>query len=405
MVQTIHARRLRHGSKCFYVLWAALSLLLFVAVGSPAAWAKASPPRATPVPQQASPAPTSAPLDRDPRQLTVMVSDADGTLWHNVGAFRVKRVQRVEDYVFQRVNLPLEVRVPTEDFEGDVGPQIQKLLGKIDVSGRFVPGPVFDPIKLSNGESIVPGLYYLDTQTSYEEFRTPPNPADSHLLKEVDRLIAKRDPYLLEAFAFLALGYSKEYQQRLTNVILTKRGHEPKEMKQAIDRILASLGKEETVSSLKSFVNLSHPEFAKFAGNKANYLLSLYTELTNRMMSNKNTPHFLVMFENNRQYLRDIENLFDALSNRGVFINPVVPILVNLVEPEVFADPDRKSWDDLPVKKINNMARVSIFWPGRVERTNDLKRVLTLTMGVSDAEASQMLSVHKSALVCRSLLQ
>lgn len=346
-------------------------------------------------------------VTRDPRQATLLISDFDGSLAKNVGNIRLKRVSTIETasaFFTSISNLPTEIAVPVDDFEGNVGPQISKRLGHIREGGKFIPSASLDPILLSNGQTIIPGYYYLDPQESYADFR-PGQDGVNPLIQALEEKFSKKEAFLLEAFLFLSLATAPEYRDRIIPAILTMRGHSPEEMKEAIQYLLKKLKLPKIDWRNESFANLTHPDFIEFNYSKVNYLKRAYHELANRVIVDRSTPHFLILMENDRKFLKETDALFLALSHQGTFANPVVPILVNLVEPEVFRNPDGLDWDRLPMQQITKSARVSIFWPDRVERTDKLSRVLELILQKPTKEAVKMLqSLQKTPFVCASEL-
>lgn len=343
---------------------------------------------------------------RDPRQHTVFVTDFDGTFALNVGYYVLKRVFQLETPFFQKISgLPEEILVPVQDYEGNVGPRIKHRLGKRDERGYFTPSTSQDPIQLSNGEVIYPAFYYLDPETSYRQFRTEGDPRKGYLVKAIQEKLKKKTPFLLESFPFFVIAQSKAFSNRVQGVYLTIRGHDPAEMKLATNAIPKALKLPGANWPEPAYVNLGHPQFSEFSWSKVKYIDQLYHDLANRMMSNHSTPHYLVVFENDRRHLRDLHNLLENLSHQGIWANPVVPILVNLVEPEVFAHPDGIDWDDSPLRVVTKMSRVTIYWPTGVERTNDLSRVINLSLGVTPKEAQDLLATNsKSAFLCRRSL-
>ncbi len=346
---------------------------------------------------------------RDPRQLSVIVADFDGTIGHNVGYYTLRRVANPEvvgTFMTGISGLPEEVHVPVADFEGNVGPRIGQLIGNLDARGYFVPKPSLEPVELSNGERIIPGLYYLDPQSGYSNFRPPAAGEPGHLISDVKQKIRSKIPFLLDGWALLSAAMDPRFKDRLRAAILTLRGQEATETAEAIGLIQKSSGQGKNDWPEQAFVNLTHPDNYEFSGWKPNYLQHLYDELAERVIHDSATPHFLVMIENDRKQLKVIDEMFTHLANRGVFSNGVCPILVNLVEPEVFANPDGLNWDVSPLQQITKMSRVTVYWPGRrVERTDNLGRVFELTLGLSPAEATTTLNGYaQNKLMCSHAL-
>jgi hypothetical protein len=351
---------------------------------------------------------TEAVAKRDPRQLSVLVADFDGTVGKNVGNYRLRRIfnpEHVAPFFQSMSGLPAEIEVPVADFEGNVGPRIGMRIGKLDDNGHFVPSTSLDPIKLSNGTTVIPGLYYLDPQSSYVEMRTPENGGKSHLVSNIQQKIRKKEPFLLDAYAFLSATMVNKYKDRVKGAILTMRGHKSEEMQKAFTTIQKANHQGVNDWPLPAFVNLTNPDNFEFSFSKAKYLRHLYDELADRVIQDTTTPHYLFMFENDREHLKRIDEMFISLANRGVFSNPVVPVLVNLVEPEVFANPDGISWDELPMKQVTKMSRVTVYWPGRVERTDDMSRVFELSLGLSPTASKKLLAQYsKSNLMCKDAI-
>lgn len=347
-------------------------------------------------------------VERDPRQLSYIVSDVDGTLALNVGHFRLRRaaaIQSVTPFFHGISSLPEEILVPTHDFEGNIGPQIAKRIGRLDERLQFIASTSVDPIVLSNGETIIPAYYYFDPQTSLREFRPRPDGGPSYLVEAVQAKIAKKTPFLMEGFAFLAATLQPRFSDRVQSSILTARGNSYEEWSEAFSLIFKAMKLPSVQWPPEAFASLSHPDFYEFGFSKSKYLESLFGELSNRMMENRSTPHFLVLLENDREHLKNVDDLFRSLSNRGVFANPVVPILVNYVEDAVLQNPDGIDWNRTPMQKMQRMSKVTIYWPGKIERADSVERVLELTLGVTAPEAKTLLAKNtKSPLNCRTLL-
>ncbi len=348
---------------------------------------------------------TAVSQTRDPRQLTVMVTDFDGTLAHNVGYYVVRRFARTEPHstLFQSVptSLPLEVKIPIHDFEGNIGPQISKRLGKVDETGHFTPSTSLEPVRLSNGESLIPGYYYFDRQLSLREFSPPEGGDPSYLVTAIKEKLKSQKPFLLDAFPIFSVALRKEFQNRVSGVALTYRGHAPEEMGTAFGLLQKAMEMDGKALSREAFVNLSHPDFAEFSASKGRYIELLINELTTRVMADKTTPHFVVVFENDRKHLAELHRTFEKLSARGVFANPVVPILANLVEREVLENPDGHDWDRVPMREVTKMSRVTVYWPDRVERHPELSKILEITLGMSPEEAQKTFhALDKHPLKC-----
>jgi hypothetical protein len=341
------------------------------------------------------------------RQRSLIISDIDGSLLHNIGAYRLFRVRDTQDSFFPEVaGLPEMVRVPVDDYEGNIGTQIKSRLGRILKSGKFQIGTDHSTVKLSNGAEFVPAYYRLDDIKSFEEFR----PAEGDLknsffykaLKEANQ---NENPYLLEASIFLSLIYSGDYADRLEEILLTLRGNSDTEIaygleKQFRDRFKLGSGRLKT----EAIVNLNHPEHSEYGGSKATYLTKAYFELTRRVMWDHKTSHYFVFIENDRKMIAEMHDLFAGLSNRGEFSNPVIPILINLVEPEVFQNPDGITWGGNPTETISKMSRVTVYRPGKIERSNDLGKVLELILGISSKNSARLISEKLKKLpLCRNV--
>lgn len=345
---------------------------------------------------------------RDPRQLTLMVADFDGTLGLNVGHFRLRRVAHIEAVApfFKGMVLPEEIRVPVHDFEGNVGPQIAKRIGRLDEHGRFIPSTSLDPVTLSNGDVVIPGYYYFDLQTSLVEFRPPPEGQESYFVKAIDEKLKKKTPFLLDAFPLFVAAMDPKYQDHVSGVMLTMRGHLPAEGRQVVNRLASRMGLPKQDWPDEAFVNLSNPDFYEFGFSKTRYLERAFEELSDRVMADKSVPHYLVVFENDRKYLKHVDTLFKSLANRGVFSSPVIPVLVNLVEDAVLNQPDGQTWTTSPMQQIIKWSRVTVYWPNRVERSDDIGRVLELSLGMSSGQVKKFLKMKGplSSLRCSQVV-
>ncbi len=352
--------------------------------------------------------PKGSVTERDPRQLSYFISDLDGTVAYNLGNFRVRRaatLQSVTPFFHGISSLPEEILVPTHDYEGNIGHQIGKRLGRLDERGQFIASTSVEPIVLSNGETIIPAYYYFDAQTSLREFRERQDAGPSYFVEAIKQKIAQKKPFLLEGFNLLGAALQPKFANRVRSSFLTIRGNGYSEWSEGISIILKAMNMAPVEWPAEAFSNLSHPDFYEFGLSKSKYLETLFGELSNRMMSVKTTPHFLVFLENDRDHLKNSDDLFRSLSNRGVFANPVVPILVNYVEDEVLRNPDGIDWNRTPMQKIQRMSKVTIYWPGKIERSEKVERVLELTLGITDAAAKTLLNKNsKSPLSCGKLL-
>lgn len=344
------------------------------------------------------------PAARDANQISFFISDFDGSFAHNLGHYIVRLalfpgMPGLGGYS----NLPQVVEVPTNDWEGNVGPRIRDLLGHYN-QGHFVPSAALQEITLSNGQKIIPGYYFRDHVDVFREFLPTGSPQDGFLYRRLLEKLEKNEPFLLEAAAFVAAAYSEEFQDRVSGAILTMRGHSSEEMQFAMHKLRDHFKWGTVDWAREAYINLKNPEFSEYAASKSRFVREFFNSLTQRMMTNKETPHFMVVLENDRHQLTELYKTMAALSNNGVFSNPVVPILVNLVEPEVFARPGGLNWDRSALETPEKMFRVTIFWGNKVEETNNLARVFELTLGQTPQEALKTYKQKKNHLWCRDLL-
>jgi hypothetical protein len=338
----------------------------------------------------------------DPKQMSLFVVDLDGTLFHNLGAYRVRLMPDPGVPGLGLMSgMPNEIEVPVQDFEGASGLRIRDLLGHF-AQNRFVMSASIDEITLSNGQKIRPGYYYLDPVDSFIEFR-------SHqpiLEKRVDEKLKSKTPFLLEAAAFVAATFSELYSAHLRGVILTRRGHAGTEMQKVLHKVRDAMGWGTVNWAPEAFVNLSHPDQFRFGGSKNRFIHDANEDLSNRMMTNFTTPHFLVVLENDRKLIEGLGKQMANIADRGVFSNPVVPILVNMVEPDVFQNANGIDWDRSALETYKPTARVTVYWPGRPpERTDNLARVFELTLGKSPADATALYESYINSFWCRNLLE
>ena len=347
--------------------------------------------------------------NRDPRQLTTFVMDFDGTLAKNMGHYVLVRVDEVRDGFFPDVSgLPKTIRVPIDDYEGEVGLRIRDHIGSRDELGRFIHGPTLKPVTLSNGQQVVPGYYYFDPERSYEEFRTPGKPENGFLVQALRDKHLSNEPYLMEAAPFLAaaLDSKSPFKSRTRAMISTMAGRDPAEGVLWINRMFKqALGIQATTIPQEAIVNLNHWMFSEFGKSKKRFLTELYKEKSERVIQNFETPHYLVFFENNRRFIRETHTLFRHLANRGEFAYPVVPILVNLVEPEVFAHPYGFDWDRSSTEFGEKMYRVTMYLPGQEIHSDHLPWVFEVTLGVSPDEANALYNKYITGSYCRNILE
>jgi len=341
---------------------------------------------------------------RDPNQISFFISDFDGSFAHNLGHYIVRLA------LFPGMpglggfsQLPEVVEVPVHDWEGNVGPRIRDLLGHYN-QGHFVPSAALEEITLSNGQKIIPGYYFRDHVDLFREFLPVRTPQDGYLHRRIIEKLESKEPFLLEAAAFVATAYSEKYQDRLGGAILTMRGHSSEEMRFAMNKIRDHFKWGSVDWPKEAYINLRNPEFSEYAASKARFVREFFNSLTQRMMANKQTPHYMVVLENDRHHLAELHKTMAALSNNGVFANPVVPILVNLVEPEVFSRPGGINWDRSALETSEKMFRVTVFWGNKIEETNNLARVFELTLGQTPEEALRTYKRAKNDYWCRDLL-
>lgn len=335
--------------------------------------------------------------NRDPRQASVFIFDFDGTL-ANISSYRLFRVNRLDGPFAANISqLPEVIQVPSHDGDGSVGPQILKRLGRFE-NGRFLPSSSLDPVQLTNGQTIIPGYYYLDENRSFDEFGRSTSRKDL-LSAQADQKLKEGGKFLAGAYPFFTLAHNPKYAGMFIPVVLTKRGGPSADMQKFFEKVHAHLELPLTQMPGEAFVNLTHPDFYEFGQDKGPYLRRTYKELSERTMTNFNMPHFMVVFENDRQQLMAIEEQFRALAARGEFANPVVPVLVNLVEEEIMERPQGVDWNRSPVETGREMARVNIYWPDRIERSNNLERVFSLVLGTTE-ESKTRYSRYSNRLMC-----
>jgi hypothetical protein len=99
-----------------------------------------------------------------------------------------------------------------------------------------------------------------------------------------------------------------------------------------------------------------------------------------------------------------MEQKMRGLASRGVFANPVVPVLVNLVEPEVFAIPEGIDWDRSRLESQRPAARVTIFYPDHEERSNDFARVFELILNQTPEAAQATYDGYINRFWCEDAL-
>jgi hypothetical protein len=242
----------------------------------------------------------------------------------------------------------------------------------------------------------VPGYYYLDENRSLDEFGRSTNKSDSLSTQAAEKL-KSGEKFLEAAFPFFTLAHNPKYAGMFIPIVLTKRGGPSEDMQRFFEKVTTHLDLPLSKMPNEAFVNLTHPDFYEFGQSKIPYLQRAYRELSQRTMATFNTPHFLIVFENDRQQLMAIEELFRGLANRGVFANPVVPVLVNLVEAEIMERPNGVDWNRSPVETGREMARVNIYWPDRIERTGDIERVFSLVL---NEESKARYARNSNSLMC-----
>ena len=191
-------------------------------------------------------------------------------------------------------------------------------------------------------------------------------------------------------------------------MILTMRRHDASEWILALDKLAEHFKWGKRDLAPKAMVNLTHHDFLPYGGSKGRYLQDLYLHISNINidMSHHNVPHFLVMFENDfDKHLDEIHLKFRELSGAGLFKNPVVPILVDLLEPEVF---DRRAgidWRASSLQTNEKRARVQIYWgPGNIEYSNNLALVFERTLGLKPEEAMALFQKYENPYLCRNLM-
>ena len=341
---------------------------------------------------------------RDLNQVSIIVSDFDGSFAHNLGHYVVRLAPNPGmPGLGEFSGLPDKILVPVHDYEGNVGPRVRDLLGHFN-QGQFIPSAALDEITLSNGQKIIPGYYYVDPVDTFREFRPRATVDESILLQRVKEKLDKNEPFLLEAAAFVGAAHAQEFQHRLIGAMLTMRGHSPKEMQASMNMIRDRMEWGPVEWALEAYINLTHPQFSEFGQSKERFVRELFNSLAQRMMQDFSTPHFLVVLENDRRYLAGLKKTMHALSTNGVYANPVVPILVSLVEPEVHAVPNGVDWDRSALETAEKTYRVTVFWGSKIEETDNLARVFELTLGQTPQEARATYKKYVNSFWCRDLL-
>ncbi|HMN67052.1 MAG TPA: hypothetical protein PKC28_00805 [Bdellovibrionales bacterium] len=341
---------------------------------------------------------------RDPRQLSIIVSDLDESYFHGIGHYRVRRMPNPEVPGFGSFSgMPEEVAVPVYDFDGNLGLKVSELLGEMK-NGQFKPSAAVQEVTLRNGIKFRPGFYYFDRAWGYAEFREREDAETGWIESQVAEKLASGTPFLMEGAVLLSPAFDEKWADRVSGAILTKRGASPQETRRAIELIRDELAMGRRSLPDEAFVNLQHRSAFEFADSKHRYNDKLYQSLSRRMMKSHEVPHFLIMIENDRRMLEDIDAKMQSMANRGVFANPVVPILVNLVEPEVFANPAGIDWDRSRLESVKPVSRVTVYWPNDTERTDRLERVFELALGLSRDEALKLYKSKVGAYACRDLL-
>jgi hypothetical protein len=363
---------------------------------------KSAKANAKPAAAKPASAPSNDFANFDPRQMSLFIFDLDGTLFHNLGAYRLRLMPDPGVPGLGMISgLSLEVEVPVQDYEGASGLRIRDLLGHF-ANNRFVMSAAIDEITLSNGQTIRPGYYYLDPVDSYVEFRSH----QPFLSQRVAEKLQTKTPFLLESAAFLAATFAEQFSTHLRGIISTRRGHSAEETQTVIHQLRDAMKWGGVDWPIEAFVNFSNPQFFRFGGQKNRLNQDASDELANRMMRNFSTPHFLVVFENDRKLIDGFEKHMANIANRGAFANPVVPVLVNMVEPDVFENANGIDWDRSALESYRPTARVTVYWPGRVpERTNNLARVFELTLGKSPEAALALYNSYVNSFWCRNLLE
>ena len=92
----------------------------------------------------------------DPNARIFFVSDADETLFHNLGSYVVKLNRHPGLAGIIRVGgLSEEEEIPVQDYEGTAGLRLKDKFGRYE-GGHFIQGNI-EPVKLANGKTIIPG--------------------------------------------------------------------------------------------------------------------------------------------------------------------------------------------------------------------------------------------------------
>lgn len=344
------------------------------------------------------------PVPRDPRQLSVVISDFDGTFASGIGGYWLRLYPNPGLPGFGSFSgLPEWILVPPEDYDGELGPRIGELLGEFN-AGRFEPSGAVEEILLSNGERIRPAFYYLDPVESYAEFRPAPEGEPDPMHRALNDKIESGEAFLMDAAPFIAATFAKEFQDRLRGVFLTKRGLKPEQFAASINHVGRTMGWGEVEWTKEASVNLHHPDFVQYGGSKERYLNSLFTDLSSRVMKDFATPHFMAFLENDRGFLAQLDHRFRGISNAGVFANPVVPILVRLLPQDVLDHPQGIDWNRSRLESNPKQYRVSIYWPNEVEETDSLSRVFEVLLGLEPADAKALYDSYLSSYFCTNAL-
>jgi hypothetical protein len=350
---------------------------------------------------------TETPPQRDPNQKIILISDGDDTFWTGLNNFRVFLSPDAGMPGLGRVrSLAQWVDVPVQDYEVPTGLRIMDKLGHYNSVGKFIQGAITDEIKLSNGQVLRPGFYTTQPVGTFREFRPGAAGSEGHVMAAVNEKLQSNTPFLLEASRVLRLFFHPDFADRILAFLLSKRGNPRRELARAINAIRDHENWGSRDWKHQQNVLLSHESSDRYAQSKVNFLNGALHELSRVVMASKAVPHYLVMLENDPAQLREINQAFEQFANNAVFANPVVPILVNLAEPDVLARPGGYDWSRSAAEVPEKWHRVTVYGHNGVrEYSNNLLRVLELILGVSPAEALALYRLSDSPMQCRDLLE
>ncbi|MBS1959885.1 MAG: hypothetical protein JST80_10460 [Bdellovibrionales bacterium] len=342
----------------------------------------------------------------DKNQKVYIFSDFDRTIGNDLGNYIIDLLPNPGfEGLGNYSGLVSSAEVTQWEYEGATNRnRIRDLLGSV-FRGQPAPFGAFEPIKLESGATIIPALYQLDPIRGMTQFRPPVSgkPEDGFLYQAIVKNFEKQIPFLMDAAPYIALSFSDRFPKgRVKPLIVTMAGRSGSEVALSMNYVAQQLKWGPNQFQAQSAINLSNPNEAyQWAKSKSRVLTEVYKQLSNTHMQDHSVPHYLIVLENDTKQIEDLTKTMRNLAHSGVGANPVVPILVNLDEPELMNMYGQQSYLASSLETAEVKHRVTIFGDlNKIEYSENLARPLELAFGLDSKEALQLFKSYDSPIRC-----